>query len=118
MIIILLLAALLSIIASRGEDGIDAIIILFVVLLNAAFGVYQEGKAEQAIKALKKMASTKAKVKSENQIIEIESTHLVPGDIVILEDGAIVPAPNVFFRSFIISMLLNSFIIYILPQHK
>lgn len=92
MIIILLLAALLSIIASHGEEWVDAIIILIVVLLNAAFGVYQEGKAEQAIKALKKMASTKAKVKSENQIIEIESNQLVPGDIVILEAGDIVPA--------------------------
>ena len=51
MIIILVAAAILSVITSGGEDIADAIIILAVVIINAAFGVYQEGKAEEAIEA-------------------------------------------------------------------
>lgn len=57
MIIILVAAAILSVVTSGGEDIADAIIILAVVIINAAFGVYQEGKAEEAIEALKSMSS-------------------------------------------------------------
>ena len=56
MIIILVAAAILSVVTSGGEDIADAIIILAVVIINAAFGVYQEGKAEEAIEALKSMS--------------------------------------------------------------
>lgn len=92
MIIILLFAAILSVVASKGEDWIDAIIIVAVVILNACFGVYQEGKAEQAIEALKDMSSPHAKVRRNGQVIEIDAKELVPGDIVILEAGDVVPA--------------------------
>ena len=57
MIIILIIAAILSVVTSGGEDISDAIIILAVVIINAIFGVYQEGKAEAAIEALKSMST-------------------------------------------------------------
>ena len=92
MIIILLVAAALSVI-TEGMDGLtDAMIILAVVVLNAAFGVYQEGQAEAAIEALKNMSSPMARVRRDGHVIEIDSKELVPGDIVLLEAGDVVPA--------------------------
>ncbi|MCR8967220.1 calcium-translocating P-type ATPase, PMCA-type [Streptococcus zalophi] len=92
MIIILVAAALLSVITSGGHDWADAIIIMAVVVLNAAFGVYQEGKAEEAIDALKSMSSPVARVRRDDHVIEVDSKDLVPGDVVLLEAGDIVPA--------------------------
>ena len=63
-----------------------------VVILNAAFGVYQEGQAEAAIEALKDMSSQIARVRRNGHIVEIDSRELVPGDIVMLEAGDVVPA--------------------------
>ena len=92
MIIILLTAAALSVI-TEGMDGLtDAMIILAVVVLNAAFGVYQEGQAEAAIEALKNMSSSMARVRRDGHVVEIDSRELVPGDIVLLEAGDVVPA--------------------------
>ena len=92
MIIILLIAAALSVI-TEGMDGLtDAMIILAVVVLNAAFGVYQEGQAEAAIEALKNMSSPMARVRRDGHVVEIDSRELVPGDIVLLEAGDVVPA--------------------------
>ena len=92
MIIILLAAAALSVI-TEGMDGLtDAMIILAVVVLNATFGVYQEGKAEAAIEALKNMSSPMARVRRDGNVVEIDSRELVPGDIVLLEAGDVVPA--------------------------
>ena len=92
MIIILLIAAALSVI-TEGMDGLtDAMIILAVVVLNAAFGVFQEGQAEAAIEALKNMSSPLARVRRDGHVIEIDSKELVPGDIVLLEAGDVVPA--------------------------
>ena len=92
MIIILLVAAVLSVITSGGEGVTDAIIILTVVVLNAAFGVYQEGQAEAAIEALKNMSSPLARVRRDGHVVEVDSKDLVPGDIVLLEAGDVVPA--------------------------
>ena len=92
MIIILLVAAVLSII-TEGRHGLtDACIIFAVVVLNAAFGVYQEGQAEAAIEALKNMSSPMARVRRDGNVVEIDSRELVPGDIVLLEAGDVVPA--------------------------
>ncbi|EHI74215.1 ions and phospholipids transporting ATPase [Streptococcus criceti] len=92
MIIILLVAAALSVL-TEGMDGLtDALIILAVVILNAAFGVYQEGQAEAAIEALKDMSSPLARVRRDGHVTEIDSKELVPGDIVLLEAGDVVPA--------------------------
>jgi len=92
MIIILLVAAALSII-TEGRHGLtDACIIFAVVVLNGAFGVYQEGQAEAAIEALKNMSSPMARVRRDGNVVEIDSRELVPGDIVLLEAGDVVPA--------------------------
>lgn len=89
MIIILMIAAIIS--AFVGE-ALDAGIIIAIVIVNAFLSIYQEGKAEEAIEALQKMSSPKAKVVRDGDHIEVDSNTLVPGDIVILETGDIVPA--------------------------
>ncbi|MGT2752635.1 cation-translocating P-type ATPase [Streptococcus porcinus] len=92
MIIILIVAAMLSVITEGSKGLTDAIIILAVVVLNAAFGVYQEGQAEAAIEALKSMSSPLARIRRDGHVIEVDSKELVPGDIVLLEAGDVVPA--------------------------
>ena len=95
LIYVLLVAAVLTIVASALEGHVeytDAIIILAVVLINALIGVFQESKAEKAVEALKKMSTPKALVRRDNQAIEVDSHQLVPGDIVILEAGRLIPA--------------------------
>src|SRR5699024_5606890 len=89
MIIILIIASIVS--AFDGEV-VDAGIIVAIVVVNAILSLHQEGKAEEAIAALQKMSSPKAKVFRNGQQMEIDSTELVPGDYVILETGDIVPA--------------------------
>ncbi|MDO5018383.1 MAG: cation-translocating P-type ATPase [Lagierella massiliensis] len=89
MILILMVAAILSAVVSEWSD---ALIIIAIVVLNAALSIYQEGKAEEAIAALKKMASPTAKVYRDGDLKHISSEELVPGDLVELETGDIVPA--------------------------
>ncbi|WP_373738308.1 cation-translocating P-type ATPase, partial [Jeotgalibaca porci] len=89
MIVVLLAAALIS--GVLGEIS-DAIIILMVVVLNAVLGVYQESKAEEAIAALRQMASPMARVKRDGEVVTVRSDEIVPGDIVLLEAGDVVPA--------------------------
>lgn len=90
MIIVLLVAAMIA--GFLAHEWPDAIIILAVVILNAVFGVFQEAKAEQAIDALKEMATPDAHVRRNGQIVKIKSEELVVGDIVLLEAGDIIPA--------------------------
>lgn len=94
MIIVLLVAAALSLVTSlyEHESPADVFIILFVVVLNSVLGVIQESKAEEAIEALKKMTAAKSKVLRDGQIVTLESTDLVVGDVIILEAGDSVPA--------------------------
>lgn len=94
MIIVLLVAAALSLVTSiySHESPADVFIILFVVVLNSVLGVIQESKAEEAIEALKKMTAAKSKVLRDGNIVSVESTELVVGDVVILEAGDSVPA--------------------------
>ncbi|MBI4226511.1 cation-translocating P-type ATPase [Candidatus Roizmanbacteria bacterium] len=84
LIILLILAAVLSVFI--GEE-VDAILILSIVFLNALFGLYQESKAEQAISLLRKMTITKVRVIRDGKEQEIDSRHLVPGDIFFIEEG-------------------------------
>lgn len=90
MIIVLLVAALIS--GFIVHEWADALIILAVVILNAAFGVFQESKAEEAIDALQKMSTPNAHVRRGGQVVTIPSSELVVGDIVLLEAGDVVPA--------------------------
>lgn len=70
----------------------DPAIILAVVVLNAIIGTAQESKAEKSLEALKRMSSPTSLVRRNNKSVEIKAEELVPGDIVILEEGRIVPA--------------------------
>lgn len=90
MIIVLIIAAILS--GVLAHEWTDAAIIMIVVILNAILGVFQEARSEAAIEALKEMATPDAHVRRNGAIITIPSTELVPGDIVLLEAGDVVPA--------------------------
>jgi P-type Ca2+ transporter type 2C len=87
--ILLVIAALISLILG---DWIEAVAILVIVILNALLGYTQETKAEQSMAALKQMAVPEVRVRRNGDIQEISALDLVPGDIVILETGNIVPA--------------------------
>ncbi len=98
MIIILLVAAVISTVTELYEAGwvwkfpADAVIILFVVVVNAVLGVFQESKAEKAIEALQKMSAAQSRVLRGGETMTVKSEELVPGDVVLLEAGDSVPA--------------------------
>lgn len=95
MIIILLSASAASFGVSwlNGDaDFTDSVIIIMIVVINAVLGVVQENKAEKAIEELRKMSVPHAKVLRDGHIKEISSQIVVPGDIIILEAGDMVPA--------------------------
>ncbi|MCL2508236.1 MAG: cation-translocating P-type ATPase [Oscillospiraceae bacterium] len=96
MILILIAAAVISTVTSflshEGGGFADVIIIMFVVVVNAVLGVYQESKAEKAIEALQKMAAATTKVLRDGKVVVIPSESLVVGDVILLEAGDAVPA--------------------------
>ena len=89
MILVLLIAALVSFIISyiNKESYLDSIIILLIVFINAILGYLEERKADEAIESLKKMQTTKVKVRRNGLVSYINSEELVRGDIVLLEAG-------------------------------
>ncbi|WP_457945567.1 cation-translocating P-type ATPase [Caproiciproducens sp. LBM24188] len=94
MTIILIVAAVISAITSAysNESFADVFIILFVVIVNAILGVYQENKAEKAIEALQEMAAATSKVIRDGSVVSVKSEDLVTGDVILLEAGDAVPA--------------------------
>ena len=94
MLLILIAAAAVSAVtnALSNESFTEVFIILAVVLLNAILGVVQESKAEAAIEALQTMTAAKCKVLRGGHQIVVESSQLVPGDVVVLEAGDAIPA--------------------------
>ena len=89
--LILILVAAMAISVLLGEYG-DAVIIVTVVVLNAAVGVVQEGKAGKAVEALKKISTPQAVVLRGGHPVKVSAEDLVTGDIVLLEAGNMVPA--------------------------
>ena len=89
MVLILIAAAAVSMIFAEWAE---AIVILVVIALNATVGVIQEKKAANALEALRKMTAPAARVLREGEESVVPAAELVPGDVVYLEDGAIVPA--------------------------
>ena len=91
LIIILLIAAAVSI-AVDPHEWFESLIILIVVVINAVLGVFQENKAEKSLEALKKMSSPTSKVVRNGNLDVVESSSLVVGDIILVEAGDFIPA--------------------------
>lgn len=89
LIYILLVAAVISFFIGHL---IDVYVIVTVILINATMGFVQEHKAERSIQALKKMIVAYAKVFREGELLKIPAKELVPGDIILLEEGDRIPA--------------------------
>ena len=89
MILVLLAAAALSLWASGGEDWLDAVIILVIVVVNACISISQEDSAERALEALRRMSAPLARVVRDGRLERVEAADLVPGDIIRLEAGDI-----------------------------
>ncbi len=96
MILILIVVAIVSGILG---DLTDTLIILAIIIINATVGFIQEFRSEKAMEALKKMVPTNARVVRENNTSEILASDLVPGDVVLLEAGNIIPADIRFFET-------------------
>ena len=103
MIIILMIAAVISfvmiVIEKNWGELFEPGLILLIVILNAVMGVYQEGKAEKALDALKNMSAPHARVIRDGVEKVIDAAALVPGDIIKLEAGDFVPADARLLRS-------------------
>ncbi len=99
LVIILLIAAAVSVIVEPTE-WIDSAIILLVVLINAILGVFQESKAEKSLEALKKLSSPTCKVIRDGINIVIDSKDITVGDIILVEAGDYVPSDARIIESF------------------
>src|SRR5262249_54834140 len=91
------IAAVLAVVAPEpgatflGKFG-DSIAIFLIVVLNAILGLVQERRAEQALRALRDMTAPQAKILRDGNVVELPSADLVPGDVVLLEEGDKIPA--------------------------
>ena len=103
MILILIAAAIVSFVVAcvEGDTGefFEPALILLIVLLNAAIGVFQENKAEKALDALKNLSAPHARVIRDGAERIVEASELVPGDVIRLEAGDFVPADARLLRS-------------------
>jgi len=84
LILILIFAAVL---AFFTESKVDTIIIFIIIFLNAGIGFFQEYKSEKAIESLRKIMISKSKVFRQGRVIEIDAKKIVPGDILVLDEG-------------------------------
>src|SRR5690554_824563 len=102
MVAILLIAAIVSGVIGviEGEGLVESFVIIAILLLNAIIGTVEERKAQTSLEALNKMSSPRTKVMREGQIEEIDSTEIVPGDIVVLDTGDIIPADMRLIEAF------------------
>ncbi|PKL40165.1 MAG: ATPase [Candidatus Riflebacteria bacterium HGW-Riflebacteria-1] len=89
LIYILLAAALITVLMQHYND---VIIIFAVLIINAAIGFYQERKAERAINNIKGMSAPLCRVRRDSKVVEIKAIDVVPGDIILLEEGDKIPA--------------------------
>ena len=95
LIYVLIVAAVVTAIL---QHWVDAGVIFGVVLINAVIGFVQEGKAEDALRAIRQMLSPNAVVMRADRRLTIPAEDLVPGDIVLLQSGDKVPADLRLFR--------------------
>ncbi|MEG2220105.1 MAG: cation-translocating P-type ATPase [Cetobacterium sp.] len=102
LVIILLVAAAISFISGNKES---TIVILAVITMNAILGTVQHMKAEESLESLKKMSSPRARVMRDGRKQEIDSSELLPGDIVLVEAGDVVPSDARVIESY--SLMVN-----------
>ncbi|MEX0568281.1 MAG: cation-translocating P-type ATPase, partial [Candidatus Njordarchaeota archaeon] len=89
-VILLIFASLVALILEKSY--IDFIVIMIIVIINIAISIYQEYKAENVMEKLREYASPRAKVLRNGKIKEVQAKEIVPGDIIILEEGDKIPA--------------------------
>ena len=89
LVIILIVAAVISLFSENVES---TVVILLVLMLNAVLGTVQHCKAQKSLESLKKLSSPHTKIQRDGQIRELPSGQVVPGDVVLLEAGDLVPA--------------------------
>ena len=80
-------------------DFLDSGVIFFTVLINTSLGFFQEYKAQRDLEALSQILSSRTKVRRGDSIVEIDTIQLVPGDIVLLEEGDKIPADGLILDS-------------------
>lgn len=97
LVIILIIAAVISIFSGNLES---TIVIFAVIILNAVLGTVQHEKAQKSLESLKSLSSPSAKVLRDGQKIEITSSEVVPGDILLLEAGDLVVADGRILDNF------------------
>ena len=96
LIYVLLSAALITWLI---DHRLDSIVILAVVILNVSIGLYQEGKAEKSLQAIRQMLAPNARVWRDGHLQTLAATELVPGDVVSVSSGDNLPADLRWFRS-------------------
>ncbi len=103
LIIILIIAAIISLVVGflpgQSPNLVDPILIGAIVIISGVVGFFQDYKSERTMEALQKMAASKSTVIRNGHEIEIPSTNIVPGDIVVLEEGDVVPADAQVIRA-------------------
>lgn len=97
LIVILLIAALISMFSGNIES---TIVIFLVLIMNAVLGTIQHVKAQRSLESLKQLSSPSAKVIRDGSVIEIHSKDIVPGDIIMLEAGDLIVADCRIIKSF------------------
>lgn len=112
---ILILALLLSIIK---HEMLDAIVIGVVLVVNAIIYYFQQASVERALKALKKSDREVISVRRDNKVIQLQSEKLVPGDIVLLQEGIKIPADGRIIREDQLSVDESVLTGESLPVHK
>lgn len=105
-IIYLLIFAL--VVSALLREYVDSIVIFAILILNATFGFIQEYRAEKSIESLKRLSSLKARVIRDKELKEIDARFLVPGDIIIVEEGDKVPADARVIEAHSLSCLESS----------
>ncbi|NWF70571.1 MAG: cation-translocating P-type ATPase [Chloroflexi bacterium] len=96
LVLLLIFAAGVSALLGKADN---VIAISAIVILNAILGVVQEYRAEQAMAALKKMAAPLVRVRRGSSVLDVQARELVPGDIILLEAGSVVPADSRLYES-------------------
>ncbi len=96
LIVVLLVAAILTL---ATGDYSDAVIVLVVVVVNSTVGVVQEVRAESAVRALSALSAPAARVRRDGAVLELPSSQVVPGDVVLIGEGDIVPADGLLLEA-------------------